>query len=231
MNVKAPLITLALVILVGFATYFFFIGPQLQEQADLSSEQQNLQQQEATLQAEISMLKDLQANQVRTRAQLNRISSFLPDGPDQPGFLASMQGVADSASVEVTDLSFGAPADVEGAEPYNGLQLSEMTVSTTVKGDYFRLIDFLRRIEFQLGRAMITQSVNLSPQSDESTGGETMSMGMESVMYFYRPEGSDNANNGIPTPEPSASPSDGATPAPGESGAPATPPTPDAGGQ
>ncbi|WP_336250698.1 hypothetical protein, partial [Stomatohabitans albus] len=99
MNVKAPLITLALVILVGFATYFFFIGPQLQEQADLSSEQQNLQQQEATLQAEISMLKDLQANQVRTRAQLNRISSFLPDGPDQPGFLASMQGVADSASV------------------------------------------------------------------------------------------------------------------------------------
>lgn len=239
MNAKAPLITLIIILLVGFGTYFFFIGPQFQRQSELEAEKQNLQQQESTLQTQINMLKDLQANQVRTRAKLNRISSFLPDGPDQPGFLASMQVVGDSASVEVTEMSFGEPADVQGVEPTNGLQLSQMTVSTSVKGDYFRLIDFLRRIEFQLGRAMITNSVSLAPGTDEQ-GAQEMTMSMESLMYFYRPVGSD-APVPAPTASASAQPSDGATaspgatPAPNTVGAPTAPPsvpnTPTTGGQ
>lgn len=237
MNAKAPLITLIIILLVGFGAYFFFIGPQFQRQSELEAEKQNLQQQETTLQTQINMLKDLQTNQVRTRAKLNRISSFLPDSPDQPGFLASMQVVADSASVEVTEMSFGEPQDVPDVEPINGLQLSQMTVSTNVKGDYFRLIDFLRRIEFQLGRAMITSSVNLAPGTNED-GAEEMTMSMESTMYFYRPAGSDDT---APAPAPSAQPSDGASAAPGATPAPDTvgaptdvpsaPATPAAGGQ
>lgn len=211
MNAKAPLITLAVILLTGFASYFLFIGPQFQRQTELEAEKQNLQQQETTLQTQINMLKDLQANQVRTRAKLNRISSFLPDGPDQPGFLASMQVVGDSASVEVKEMSFGEPADVPDVEPINGLQLSQMTVSTSVKGDYFRIIDFLRRIEFQLGRAMITNSVNLTPGEDEQ-GSQEMTMSMESTMYFYRPAGSDDP---APSPSASAQPSDGASASPG----------------
>lgn len=243
MNAKAPLITLVLIMLVGFATYFFFLGPQFQRQSQLESEKQNLQQQETTLQTQINMLKDLQTNQVRTRARLNRISSFLPDGPDQPGFLASMQMVADSASVEVTEMTFGEPSDVPDIEPINGLQLSQMTVSTNVKGDYFRLIDFLRRIEFQLGRAMITSSVNLAPGNDDKSASDSMAMTMESTMYFYRPAGTDN-----PSAAPSAQPSDGASASPGPSAAatspssasdasnaptssPSAPATPSAGGQ
>lgn len=213
MNVKVPLITLVVVLLVGLGTYFFFLGPEFQKQSDLRKEQENLLAQETQLQTQISLLKDLQANQVTTRAKLNRISSFLPDGPDQPGFLASMQGVADSASVQVTDMSFGAPTDVKEQEPFNGIQLSQMTVSTTVKGDYFRLIDFLRRVEFQLGRAMVTSSVNLNPQ-DERDGGGGMTMNMESTAYFYRPAGSDDSN---PLPSPSASPSGSAAPSDGAS--------------
>lgn len=235
MNAKAPLITLGLVLLIGFASYFFFIGPQLQRQSELQGEQTNLQQQEASLQTQINMLKDLQTNQVRTRAQLNRISSFLPDGPDQPGFLASMQTVGDSASVEVTEITFGEPADVTDVEPTNGLQLSQMTVSTSVKGDYFRLIDFLRRIEFQLGRAMIINSVSLSPGQDDQ-GGDEMTMSLEAVMYFYRPAGSDDP---APAPSTSAAPSDGASANPSDpaatigapTAAPSVPATPAAGGQ
>lgn len=237
MNVKAPLIAIALVLVTGFLSYFFFIGPQLQRQTELTAEQKTLQEQEINLQQKISMLKDLQTNQVRTRAKLNRISSFLPDGPDQPGFLASMQVVADSASVEVTEMTFGEPADVTGVEPINGLQLSQMTVSTNVKGDYFRLIDFLRRIEFQLGRAMITNSVSLNPGNDDQ-GNEQMTMSLESVMYFYRPAGSDAPGGGLPSASPSAAPSDGASSAPSDAatvGAPTAPPsapaTPAAGGQ
>lgn len=214
MKYRIPLAVFLSVLLVGAAIWYFFLNPQWDEQAATQQEIQDLTAQEDQLNTQLNMLVELQGNQVKTRATLGRISAFLPDNPDQPGFLRTVQTLSDSAGVIVDGMNFGEPQAVEGSEATSGRQLSSMEVSFEIRGGYFNLVDFLRRVEFQFGRAFVVDQVSLNRNETAE-----MNMSVNTIAYFYQPVSAETSAEGetpIESEGEQAPPSDGQTAEPTE---------------
>lgn len=164
MKHRAPIIgaLVAVVLVVGY--WFLLYKPAMEDQAAFEEETAELETVQRELRTEIAQLEAIRDDEEHIRAVVARQEEFLPNGAAQPRMVRELQQTADAAGVEITSVSFGEPTAVEGA-PETGdpsTILASIAVNMVTEGGYFPTVDFLRRIEQDVPRAVLTQSVNLA---------------------------------------------------------------------
>lgn len=172
---RVPIAGLLAALLLTVAFWFLLYKPKAEEQSVLEQETADLQGQQATLRGEIAQLREIKRRQVEIRAQLARLRDYIPDGVAQPRVIRQLQVSADRAGVDITSVAFGEPAvpASEGevaATPLDtgdeGTVLANVPVTMVLDGGYFQLIDFFRRMEVDVPRALLVQEVSLAEAED-----------------------------------------------------------------
>jgi len=207
---RAPIIGLLLAILAGAAFYFLLYSPKSEEQAALEAETQQFQAQAQDLRNQIAQLRDIEARQVEIRAQLARLEEYIPTGIAQPSIVRQFQLQADAAGVAILSVTFGEPVAVVDA-PTTGLpdtSLVQIPVTMVVDGGYFQAVDFFRRLEFEVTRAILVQNVNIAEAED---GFPLLSTTWGGQLFAVAPV----VPAAAPAPAPGSTPEPGETPAPG----------------
>ena len=174
MRFSAPIIGLLVAVVLTVAFWFLLYKPASDQQAGVEAETATLEDQQRQLQTQIAQLRDVESRQVEIRAALARLEEFIPSGPAQPTAIRQFQRAADAAGVEITTITFAEPAvpdPASGAVPADtgvpGTTLANIPVSMSVEGGYFQIVDFFRRIEVDVPRAALIQTVELA-EADET---------------------------------------------------------------
>lgn len=225
---RVPL--LGVVVALGLALLWWVLlyRPAADRQLGIEANVADLQQQQSVLRGQVAALREIEADEVEIREALARLAEFVPRGPSQPAVIRQLQRAADAAGVEVVSVTFGEPvvsapapetAPVETGEP--GRTLATVSLAMVVDGGYFQIVDFLRRLEVEVPRAVLIESLNLAESGEE--GFPTLTASIAAELFAIVPIDdideveAGGAAPGAPTPAPSpgASPGPAATPAPG----------------
>jgi Tfp pilus assembly protein PilO len=167
MKFTASVIAVLVALVLTLAFWFLLYKPAVDQQAEIEAETEAFRQQAQSLQTEIAQLRDIESRQVEIRAAFARLEEFIPTGSAQPSAIRQFQRAADAAGTEITTVTFGAPAAVtangEGATPGDtgdpGTSLATISIAMTVQGGYFQLVDFFRRVEVEVPRAVLVESL------------------------------------------------------------------------
>ena len=169
---NAPIIGLLVGLLLTAAFWFLLYQPQNERQGELEAEIADLEGQASSLQAQIDSLEAIKADEVQIRAALARAEEYIPSGIAQPSAIRQLQRTADLAGTTLQILTFGnaqAPTGVDAAAIDTGdptQVLAEIPVTIAVDGGYFQIVDFLRRVEADVPRAMLIQNVLMEESPD-----------------------------------------------------------------
>ncbi|HVL98397.1 MAG TPA: hypothetical protein VM324_03810 [Egibacteraceae bacterium] len=163
MRHRAPLIGVLVALALTAGYWFALYKPALAEQQAYETQTDELLQQQSQLRTEIARLEDIRDDEERITSVVRRIADYVPIGIAQPDVTRQFQDIADAAGVTITSVTFGEPTVVVGA-PETGdpaTALASVAVSMVVEGSYFPTVDFFRRMERDMPRAVLTESVNL----------------------------------------------------------------------
>lgn len=165
MSTRVPVLTVLGALLLGVLAWFFLFQPQREVRAELEAETERLTQQQQQVRLEIARLEEIRANEVEVRAALARAEQYIPDGPGQPSVIRLFQLAADASGVEIVQLTFSDPAEVVGLGTLPptgpGTLVAQIPLQLGVEGGYFQVADFLRRLETELPRAVLVESVSV----------------------------------------------------------------------
>lgn len=164
MRHRAPLIGVLVAVVLAAGYWFLLYKPALADQAGYEAQTAELEQRQRELRNEIARLEEIRDDEEAFRAALERAEEFLPTGVSQPVVVRQFQRAADDAGVEITSVSFEEPTAVVGA-PETGdadTVLASIAVNMVIEGRYFSVVDFFRRVEDDVPRAVLTTSVNLT---------------------------------------------------------------------
>lgn len=190
--------------------FFFLLKPKLNDISKARNDVQTARAEEDTLNTQLAHLKDVKKNAPQTMAKLAALSQYVPATPDLPGFIQQVQNAATASSVDLQSIAPSPPAALNGA---SGVQL--ITVTLTAQAGFFRIEDFLARLE-NLQRAVEVRSISLSPIQTAVSSDLVLSSTISLTMFVAQPNA--NARGGIAAPAPSASTS--ASPSPSATGLP-----------
>ena len=164
MKYGAPLIGVLVAVLLGVGCWFLLYKPAMAQQAALEAETAQLESRQGELRTEIAYLEGIRDDEERHRATAALLQDYVPDGVTQAEAVQQLQRAADAARVEITSMIFTAPVEVVGApaptEP--NTTLASIGITMVVEGGYFPTVDFFRRVEVDVPRAVLTQSANLT---------------------------------------------------------------------
>lgn len=123
--------------------YMFLWRPQSERIAEIDAERESVEQQQTVLQQRINRLEEVRRDAPDYEGDIVAAESVVPRDTAMPPAFRQLQTAADDAGVELVTITPSRPVQVEGAE----LGLAAISISLQVNGDYFELVDFLRRIE------------------------------------------------------------------------------------
>lgn len=228
MRFPPVVIGLVVALLLTAAFWFGLYKPADNTQAAIETEILDLQGQQATLRNSIGLLRDVKAREVEIRAAQARLEEYIPLGPDQPAAIRQFQLAADDAGADIVSVTFGEPTVPDaaaGAVPADtGTEqttLSNIPVTMIIEGGYFQIVDFFRRVEVEVPRAMLVNSVDIN---EAQSGFPRLTTTWNGQMFAIIDTGDlvDVTTSGGGTPAPGATP----TPTP----TPSATPTPAGGG-
>jgi Tfp pilus assembly protein PilO len=152
----APLLGGLSALLLAVAFYFLLYSPRVEDLELIRQETAQLETRRASLQNEVVVLREVEANQLQIRSALAKLEEYIPTGTAQSTAVRQFQLAADAAGVEITSVTFGSPTIVEGAPPTGVPEtaLARIPVEMSLEGGYFQAVDFLRRIEVETSRAI-----------------------------------------------------------------------------
>lgn len=169
MRPTPPIIGLlvALVLAVGF--WFLLYKPSGAEEQLVREEIATLEGQEASLRVELERLRGVQRREVEIRATLARLAELIPLGVAQPAAIRQLQRAADASGTEIASVTFGLPGVpdaaggvVAGDTGTEGTVLAQIPVTIVAEGGYFQVVDFLRRLEVEVPRAVLIDGVSIA---------------------------------------------------------------------
>lgn len=168
MRYRDPIIALVLVVLLAIAFFFLLWQPKNDELEEVRAETARLETERGQLQTELRRLQEIQEREPEFRAALARLEEFIPSGPAQATVIRQFQLTADAAGVTIDNVAFSEPSVVEDAPPTGAPDtvLASMSVSMNLEGGYFQAVDFLRRLEVDVPRAVLQQNVTMSEGAD-----------------------------------------------------------------
>ena len=173
MRASPPLFGVIAALVIAVAFYFLLYKPASEEQARVEAETATLENQQRTLEQQIAQLRDIEARQVEINAAKARLLEYIPNGPAQPSVIRHFQSTADASGAEIASVTFGEPTvpdPAAGAVPADtgtpGTTLANIPVTMTLEGGYFQTVDFFRRMEVDVPRAVLVQTIDVGEEED-----------------------------------------------------------------
>ena len=214
-------IGLVVAVLLTVAFWFLLYKPADNEQTLIETEIVNLESQQAALRSDIKLLRDVKAREVEIRAAMARLEEYVPAGPDQPAAIRQFQQIADDAGADIVNVTWGEPTVPQaaaGATPADtGTEqttLANIPVTMVIEGGYFQVVDFFRRVEVELPRAVLVNQVNIAeaqsgfPRLSTTWNGQLFSIIDTADLVDVTTSGGTTPTPGAtPSPMPSATPS------------------------
>ena len=144
---KRSQILLAVVaaLLVVALFYLLLFQPRRDEVAELEAQVLAEEEQQQLIQAEIDRLRLVRDDAPRVEADVVTAEAVVPRDPALPSALRQLQLAAQDAGVTLQSVTTTRPAALEDAEGPPGL--SAIGVDLQLVGNYFQVVDFLRRVE------------------------------------------------------------------------------------
>lgn len=135
-----------LVLLLGVLWYFLVFAP-TSEDIEITRDQTDQTLAEAQTQRNLAQtLRQIRAEAPEAEAQLALARSIIPDDPAIPALFRQLQQASDDAGARLTAISPGAPETIQvGGE--GGSSVAAISVTLSLEGTYFQLVDLSRRIE------------------------------------------------------------------------------------
>jgi Tfp pilus assembly protein PilO len=204
---RAPLLVAVAAVLLTAAMWFLLVAPQREEQARLRDEIAAIVARQNAQRLQIARLEEIKANELDVRADIARMEQYIPDGAAQPSAIRQLQLVADASGVEISSVTFSEPVAVAGAPapPVSGTVLASVPVSMVVEGGYFQVADFLRRMEVEIPRAVLVDSITIT-EAQQPARFPTLSVTMMTRMFTVVPAVAVAPAPGSPPGPPPASP-------------------------
>lgn len=157
------LLVVLLSLLLGIGWYFLSFDPTAEDIADVRAQTEQVRTQTTQQLARAEELREVRQNAPESEAALAAGQLLIPEEPAIPALFRQMQRAADDSGVRLTSITPSAPSAVAVAD--GGTQVSAISVSMSVTGTYFQIVDLARRIEDPLliPRALLWRSVTMSP--------------------------------------------------------------------
>jgi Tfp pilus assembly protein PilO len=175
------------------AWYFLLFSPTRQE---ISGLDEQIATANATLQAtqqQLVRLEEYKKTAPQARVEVVRLGKMLPDGEGQPSLIVELNKSADLAGVTISSISRGA---VQTGQPF-GIQ----TLSLTIDGRFFDVVDFLYRVEdyvairntkvkatgrlLQMSALQVSASTSAGVDAAGATTDPPLTVNMEIVGYLW----------------------------------------------
>lgn len=178
MNRQSLLLAAVAAVLVLAVYWMFLLSPKRAALVEAEEAIAAAIEQQATLSNRINALRDVRAAAPAVEAQLAATEALLPVDAALPTTLRQLQLAADESGMILSSVSPGTPTEstIEGVPA----GVSEMSLSLSMSGSYFQVIDFLRRIADPVitPRAILFNSISLSPG-----GYPTLSVSLSGRMF------------------------------------------------
>jgi Tfp pilus assembly protein PilO len=180
---RAPLLAGAAVAVVVILVVMFLVLPKMGEVGEAEKALQAAEDQEVTLQAQLGVLQEAQADAPETEREIAVIEDQVPPTTDLPALFRLLQSAADRAALDFFSFSPGTPV----LATTGGHSILAATI--TVNGGYFAIDEFLFLLE-TLPRAAKVTSITLAPggaTTDEAgtPTTTTSSLQMTANVEFY----------------------------------------------
>lgn len=185
---RATWIALAIVIVfIALLTWMAIITPRLQEISADDEQTAQLVSQNNTTQNEIDELTIANGTIILQTNRLNQLRRQIPNGYDQPAFIASLNSSAKDSTVSIQSVSFGTAADAslpsEAARGITASRVVEVPVTISAQGTYDHLRAFVASVQ-SIERIAVVNSVSYSigSSSDSSSSG-TSTLSLSCTIY------------------------------------------------
>lgn len=191
MNRQTGIVAALVAVLLIALFYFFVWSPKNDEIDEIEAQIETVEQQQAQLEQRIAALKEVRNNAPELEAAIVSAESVVPRDIGQASAIRQMQLAADESGVEMPNVTFGRPTQIQDAPP----GLASIQVSVQIQGGYYQLVDFYRRVEHPTitPRGITWASVSLAPSEYP-----TLSASSSGSMYALLPT--------PPAPEPTEEP-------------------------
>ena len=162
---------LGLVLIVVLATLLVF-----QPREERLSELETRIDQELDLQAQLTRerneLRDVRGTAPELEAQLSTAEVVVPSHPDIPGLVRSVQLAADDAGALLVSISPSRMQQLPDAP--EGVSAADLNIQ--LEGNYFQVVDFLRRVEDPdlIGRGILWTGASLTRDDAAETDDEAV---------------------------------------------------------
>ncbi|HUR48440.1 MAG TPA: type 4a pilus biogenesis protein PilO [Acidimicrobiales bacterium] len=136
--------------------YFLLWSPR---QAEIKAAQDRTaaaETQASSLEAEIQRLQEAQRDEPLKQARRAELQAAAPDDPALGQFILDVNAAAGASGIDFMTISQEPPAASESGG------LSVITLSFSISGGYFQVLDFMNRLT-DMPRLVVIDSVNLTP--------------------------------------------------------------------
>jgi len=172
--------TVVLVLLILVGGWFLLVSPKQSSANDLRAAATTQESTNATLAAQVSMLKAAQAGLPRQEAKLAQIRQHIPDNPALPSFVRSLSSIAAASNVTLQTVSPVPPVtntsplvQASGVQAALGVpQLQTIGVTINLLGTYANVELFLNKME-TLKRSFLVTGLTITPGTATSAGVST----------------------------------------------------------
>ena len=170
-------------------SWFLLVSPKRTEAAELREQATVQQQNNASLETRLQVLRAQSAQLPAEQAELARIATKIPERPSLPTLIRALTAAAAEADVELTGITPQTPelvapaaadpattattADGAAAAPAPAGaagQLARIPLSITVTGGYFSIVQFVRELE-ELPRALRVSNLGMAPDAGAAAEG------------------------------------------------------------
>lgn len=183
---------------VALSAVFFLLllRPKLNQISETRDQMSAAQQEEQGLRNRIAQLEAARDEAPAAAARLDRLSALLPQEPDLPGFIRSLQRAATAAGIDLQSIAPNKPNDVQ-----NAVGIQAISINISIRAAFRRVEDFLARLE-NLRRVVEVRSLALAPEVDDETGQTVLNGNLTLSMYVVSPNGRLGAVVPAPTTQP-----------------------------
>ena len=143
----------------ALAWYMALFSPARSERAQIRGKMTAAEGKEQELQSTRLRMRALEAGRGAQQAQLEHLRRLIPPQPDVAGFILGANDAAVRAAVDWVSVAPTSPVAGGAGAP------SSIGVSIAVNGEFFALVDYLRRLE-NLGRLVVVDSLQLAPAGE-----------------------------------------------------------------
>jgi Tfp pilus assembly protein PilO len=167
MNRRTLLIGIGGALGVILVWYFLLWSPQGNAIAKAKGRQAAAESQSQELRARLSRLREAQRNEAATRAQIEEVRQAIPDEPNLAQFILDANDAAARSGIDFLSIAPTPPAaPAAAAAPADGTagrpgQPSQITMSLSLTGGYFQILDFMNRIN-ALTRVVVLDSLSIA---------------------------------------------------------------------